>query len=66
MATVPERLRWDKRYTRGHVPVTLEDAAKRIEELEAALSEAQARILDLEAVVRGLGGHIPKQERRPD
>jgi hypothetical protein len=33
-----ERLRWQKRYTKGIVPVTMEDAAKEIERLRAALS----------------------------
>lgn len=30
---IVERLQWDKRYTNGHVPLTLEDAAKEIERL---------------------------------
>jgi len=36
-ADIVERLRWDKRYTNGHVPVTMEDAAKYIEQLRKAL-----------------------------
>lgn len=28
---IVERCRWDKRYTNGHVPVTLDDAANEIE-----------------------------------
>lgn len=32
-----ERLRWQKRYTNGMVPVTMEDAAKEIERLREAL-----------------------------
>ena len=32
---VVERLRWDTRYTYGHVPVTMEDAAMEIERLRS-------------------------------
>jgi uncharacterized small protein (DUF1192 family) len=42
MTDITERLRWDKRYTRGHVPVTVEDAAKEIERLQAEVVKWQA------------------------
>jgi hypothetical protein len=32
---IVDRLRWDKRYTDGHVPLTMEDAAKEIERLRS-------------------------------
>ena len=34
---IVERLRWQKRYTMGIVPVTMEDAAKEIERLRSLL-----------------------------
>lgn len=40
-ADIVDRLRWDMRYTRGHVPVTLSNAADEIERLRADLSEAE-------------------------
>jgi len=39
---IVERLRWQKRYTNGIVPVTMEDAAKQIERLRATLLNIQA------------------------
>lgn len=36
-----EELRWQKRYTNGRVPYTMERAAKQIESLRAALREAE-------------------------
>lgn len=41
MADIVERCRWDMRYTRGHVPVTLDDAAKEIERLRLAVSKGE-------------------------
>lgn len=42
---ITERLRWDQRYTYGHVPLTLEDAAKEIERLRRIEAMAQ-RVLE--------------------
>lgn len=36
---IVKRLRWDKRYTHGHVPVTLDDGAKEIERLRSIIDE---------------------------
>jgi len=38
-ADIISRLRWDTRYTHGHVPVTMEDAAKEIERLRRKVNE---------------------------
>lgn len=35
---IVERLRWQKRYTHGIVPVTMEDAAKEIERLRCRVT----------------------------
>ncbi len=34
---IVELLRWSKRYTNGHVPLVMEDAANEIERLRSAL-----------------------------
>lgn len=36
-------LRWDMRYTNGHVPVTMSKAADEIERLRAELAELRVR-----------------------
>jgi len=36
---IVERARWDKRYTTGHVPVTLEECAQEIERLRAMIEK---------------------------
>ena len=39
---IVSRLRWDKRYTNGHVPLTFENAAREIERLQDAKRRALA------------------------
>jgi len=39
MIDITVRLEWDKRYTRGHVPVTMDDAIKEIKKLREEVAE---------------------------
>jgi len=63
---IVERLRWDTRYTNGHVPVTLADAADEIERLRAMVGElADDMASEIEGHYEGLKDH-PSMKRRYD
>jgi len=42
MSELAERLRWDQRYTNGHVPVTMEEAARALEAQAKRIAELEA------------------------
>ena len=46
-ADIVVRLRWDQRYTNGHVPVTMEDAALEIERLRLETERLRLKVVGL-------------------